>query len=558
MKRRLTLVTTVLVGLVLLGLLAGLTYNRLTQTDRVWFESLTRQGAFILGTMEASSRAGMRMMHRQAPLQRLQFLAEEMTRVGLVVSVFILDKEGRILVHSNPGLVGKVAADAGEYWAKAKPGWAGFEGDSFEVGRQFHPVRGFRHMMSWRPPPDPGPRLGVVRLPLVEYQTARQAEVRQAVGLGATIFVGGLAVVVVVLLFHDRRMLNRLKKTTGHLIDQMPAGLLSADSEGRIITANLTARRMLGLADDEAPAGRLKDFLKSEICDQILALEADRVLKERPTELILEERSAPVSLSVVRLEPTPEDPTALIVLMRDLRQVKELEERLKRSERLAALGRLSAGVAHEIRNPLSSIRGLAQYLRRRLDPDSEEAGLAEVMIGEADRLNRVVNDLLAYARPRPPRFEPGDLGAIARRVVELTETQAQERGVELSLDIDGELGPVELDADQITQVIFNLVLNAIESGARRVRVTARRGNGSVVLTVGDDGPGVDEKDRSHIFDPFYTTKAKGSGLGLSISLRIVEEHGGSLTLIDDGPGAVFELELPLSQKTAMTPGEVNG
>ena len=158
---------------------------------------------------------------------------------------------------------------------------------------------------------------------------------------------------------------------------------------------------------------------------------------------------------------------------------------------MAAVGRLSAGVAHEIRNPLSSIRGLAQYLGSKMEEGSDEAGYAKVMIQEADRLNRVVSDLLAYARPRPLDRTETDLNEIASRVAELVREQAAGKGVELSLELDPDLEPQSLDPDQMTQVILNLVLNGIESGAGRVySLHLGRTRGGPILRVADDGPGV--------------------------------------------------------------------
>lgn len=548
MSRKLTFITIALVGLVLLVLLAGLTMERLNRTERLWRDSLTKQGLFILGSMEASTRAGMRMMGQGVQLRRLQFMAEELGQVGLVVSVFVIDPKGGVLIHSDPKKVGLISADSNVLWARGDPAWAGFAKDTFVVLRRFRPMGPPGHMGLGRPRPpfSETPQLGVVHLPLAEFKAAQRAELYQSVGLGAAIFISGLALIVVLLFVHDRRLLNRLQQKTDHLVDSMPAGLLSADSQGRLLTANLAIRRILDLGGVNLSEKRLNDYLPPGICTRLEGLAEDRTLAETAAEMALNERTIPVSLSAVRLEPTSEDPTALIILIRDLTRVRELEEQLKRSERLAALGRLSAGVAHEIRNPLSSIRGLAQYLKGKMDPESEEAGYAEVMIGEADRLNRVVTDLLAYARPKPPSLARGDLSEIISRVVELTRPQAEEKGVNLELSGAGEPLELDIDGDQITQVALNLLLNALDSGGRTVSVELEAGTNRALLRVSDNGPGVAPADKDHIFDPFFTTKDQGSGLGLAISVRIVEEHGGALSLKDSSVGAVFEIELPLN------------
>ncbi|MBW1712409.1 MAG: hypothetical protein JRJ59_04615 [Deltaproteobacteria bacterium] len=547
MKRRHLLVTIGLLGLILVVLLTLLTINRLNNNRLLWRTSLLNQGVLILASFQAISRAGLRHMPALSE-RRLQYLAEEMKRVGMVQSVFLIDREGRVVIHSDPQQVGQVEPQAERLWAQARQRPGQFTPASFEVVRLFRPVVPFAGRGPWRPRfPEAEPLLGVAQLSLAEYQAARQAEVRQAVGLGVGIFGVALTLVVVLLFAHDRRLLKQLRVTTGHLMEQMPAGLLTADQEGRLLTANLQARTMWLQDRGGELSGRLSQVLRPDLNQRIMDLAPDQSLTELETKLSFGQEEVPVALSAVRLAPSAEDQTAFIILLRDLRQVKELEQRLRRSERLAALGRLSAGVAHEIRNPLSSIRGLAQYLKSRLPEGSDEAGYAGVMIGEADRLNRVVSDLLAYARPKPPRPAPTDLNALVRKVADLVADQAQAKGEEIHLSLDPALEPLWLDEDQMTQVIFNLLLNALESGAGRIEIRTGRIDGQVLLQVADDGPGIDEEDRGRIFDPFFTTKASGSGLGLAISLRIVEEHGGRLTLKDSDQGSLFELALPANQ-----------
>ena len=563
MSRRRQLVTIGLVGLALVGLLVGLTLNRLENDRRLWEASLTRQGSFILASFRAMGRAGMRHM-QSFTQQRLQYLAEEMARIGLVEEVFLIDPRGLVLAHSDPDKVGRIQPDSGTFWLRIKEAQSQRVRGESPLGEllpdSFQLVRLFQ---QFKPPPPfggqgPGrgrkgvverePLLGVVRLSLEEYHAARRALIRQAAGFSFGILGGGLALVAVLLLFHDRRLLRQLKTTTGHIIEQMPAGLLTADRQGRILSANHQARLVWGLGPGRELKGALDELLPAELGSRIAALGSDQILRDQETELNLGRETIPVVISAVRLEPGPEDQTNFILLIRDLREVRELEEQLRRSERLAAIGRLSAGVAHEIRNPLSSIRGLAQYLVSKLAQGSAEADYAEVMVQEADRLNRVVSDLLEFARPRPPQTSPTDLNELVRKVAELVGEQAAAQGVELKLKLADDLAPLALDSDQITQVVLNLVLNGMESGAGRVEVTTGVRDGKVCLLVVDDGPGVSQEVKARLFDPFVTTKAKGSGLGLALSQRIAEEHGGWLNHKDReeaaGRGTAFELCLP--------------
>ncbi len=563
MKRGHQLLILILSGLILIGLLTLFTFNRLDKARGLWRESLTRQGVYILASFRAMGRAGMRHM-QSGSNSRLQYLAEEMAEVGLVKSVYLIDVEGRVVTHSDPSKVDSAEPQAEELWRLALEYQRRLQLGERVQGR-FTPG-GFlmiRPVANIQPGQGrmgggqggrsgPGawlterlPLLGVVLLPLDEYSKARQAEIRQSAGLGVGLLGGGLALVALFLFWNDRRLLGHLRTKTGHLMDQMPAGLLAMDQAGRVITANREARAIWGPDSDRLIGLGLEDILEPDFTRAIMNLEPDQTLTRHDAVLIGKDQKISAALSVVRILPTAEDPSGFILLIRDLREVKDLEEALRRSERLAAVGRLSAGVAHEIRNPLSSIRGLAQYLKSKMEDGSDEAGYAEVMIQEADRLNRVVSDLLAYARPRPLERAEADLNGLAGRVVELVREQAAGKGIALDLETAPDLPPLNLDPDQMTQVILNLVLNGLQSGASRVVLSTGLQEGRAVLRVCDDGPGVRSEDRSGIFEPFVTSKAEGSGLGLAISQRIVEEHGGSLELKESDRGAVFEMGLPL-------------
>jgi signal transduction histidine kinase len=224
---------------------------------------------------------------------------------------------------------------------------------------------------------------------------------------------------------------------------------------------------------------------------------------------------------------------------------------LARSERLATVGRLAAGLAHEIGNPLGAISGYVEIARGRLppaaDPDLVEAvgRIAEA----AGRIDRTIHDLLDFARPAPPRLAPLDLAALVQATVRLARVQPRFRQVEVQADVPAGLAALA-DEHQLTQVLLNLLLNAADAmrGGGRVTITGTTGQGEVELAVADAGPGVAPEHLPRLFDPFFTTKepGEGTGLGLAISLRIVESLGGALTA-ENRPegGACFRLRLPV-------------
>ena len=250
-------------------------------------------------------------------------------------------------------------------------------------------------------------------------------------------------------------------------------------------------------------------------------------------------------------------------LRRQADTLLEVEEQLRRADRLAAIGQLAASMTHEIRNPLGAIQGTAEILRDEFPPGHPKAEFLEILLKETERLNGVVEEFLAYARPREPEvgMETADLGALVRETVAFLAAPARKAGVEVSLEAADGL-KVQARPAQIKQVLVNLLLNAIQATPPGGRVWVRVGTcagtvrtaefqerpGEVArVCVEDEGPGLPDGAAEKVFEPFYTTKEEGTGLGLAISRKIAEAHGGWIDA-ENRPegGARFVLRLPLA------------
>ncbi|MCH5276782.1 MAG: two-component system sensor histidine kinase ZraS [Desulfovibrionaceae bacterium] len=226
-------------------------------------------------------------------------------------------------------------------------------------------------------------------------------------------------------------------------------------------------------------------------------------------------------------------------------EVKRLEKEMLRREKQAAVGDLAAGVAHELRNPLSSIKGYATYFGSRFPEDSEDHQAARIMVQEVDRLNRVITDLIGVTRPTHIHPAPTDMGRLVDDILRLLSQDAGQRGVELRRE-----GPsvfAWIDPDRLRQAVLNVCLNAVEAmpDGGTVRLCLSSDENHVMLDVVDNGPGIPSELLSRVFDPYFTTKSQGTGLGLVMVMNIVEAHGGSVQLSSEpGQGTTVHFSLP--------------
>jgi two-component system sensor histidine kinase HydH len=337
------------------------------------------------------------------------------------------------------------------------------------------------------------------------------------------------------------RRLDRMEQFQNRLLDNMPDGLVTLDSDGTILAANGSAKMLLGPQDDEPPnlLGRnWKEFPCSEIGDGYDWRQYD--LEGRRLEIL--------SIPFTEDEDDAQEFGRRLVLIRDRTRIKSLEEDLDEARRLAAVGQLAAGVAHEVRNPLSSLRGFAQLFAEKLKGQAPMDAYAATMVQEADRLNRVVTDLLYLARPRALAPEPVDIAEAADALSRLMHFDLEHRRVTPQTDFQA--SHAMADADALRQILLNLVTNALDAVGDRengqVTLRTRHGKGGVWVIVEDNGVGMDEETRNQALEPFFTTgKRSGTGLGLAIVQNIMRAHKGRVEIESEpGHGTAVKLFFP--------------
>ncbi len=233
-------------------------------------------------------------------------------------------------------------------------------------------------------------------------------------------------------------------------------------------------------------------------------------------------------------------------------QLSEVQRQLTQADKLASVGRLAAGIAHEINNPLTGVLSYASLLRKRLESDPESCEDLDVIVRETIRCRGIIRELLDFARPTPPTRKPTDLNEVARRSISVVMSQMAMNQVQLGLDLASDLPEIPADGNQIQQVLVNLLLNAADAigpagGTIRVSSCVPPGGPFAELSVEDNGPGISAENLPHVFEPFFTTKgSRGTGLGLAVSWGILEHHGGRLEVESQpGEGTRFTLRIPL-------------
>jgi two-component system sensor histidine kinase HydH len=334
----------------------------------------------------------------------------------------------------------------------------------------------------------------------------------------------------------SQQSLGEMRAFTDILVSSLPVGLIATDSQGVIRVCNGAAGHVLGI-DADRIRGKIPEICLPPGLAKMFYANSDVDNAERQKEILLElhpekHKTLQLTSMVVRDTDTDGHLAGEVLLIRDLTAVKSLEKELQRSERLAALGKMAAGVAHELRNPLSSVKGLAVLLKSQLAATGCGVETADILVKEVERLNRSIGELLDYAKPGQLERVPTAIDEIIKKTVSLVQVDAESYKISIVQGLAADLPLVHVDRDKLNQVLLNLLLNAIQAMPNGGVLTVRTeyDGGMVVISIRDSGVGIPPENLQRVFDPYFTTKSNGTGLGLALSAKIVEEHGGAIKI----------------------------
>ena len=356
------------------------------------------------------------------------------------------------------------------------------------------------------------------------------------------------------------------EKTFKNVVSSLIEGVLLVSLNGVILEGNPAAEEILGQSEDLFRGKPVKDFFQKFSPGLQKILDCARLgVSFRDVECEILRKSDPNSIPIsMTLSPCIDKTGILqgvILLIRDLRVIKDLEEISRHKDQLIMLGNIALGLAHEIKNPLGGIRGSAQILRDELQlPEQKE--YLEVVVSETDRINRMLSQILSLASPQKLNSKPINIHKVLEEIILIEKKSSTIKRVIFISDYDPSLPPVEADEDKLKQVFINLIKNSIDASPKNgeIRVMTRihkdyeiktsgPSKNFILVEIEDQGSGISEDNQGQIFAPFFTTKKKGTGLGLAISLKIIEDHQGKIKVISrPGKGTSVQVFLPTKQE----------
>ena len=540
--------------LILVPILGFLTLDTINRQRTNTIKLMEEKGEALVRSLEAGARTGMMGMWGGA--YQVQRLITETARLPDIVHIIVVDEKGIVTAHSDPSMIGKRYGgdlDAARITKSAVIEWrevpGGAEGTIFEVFRRFAPsASGYGRMMgrdpqqgwqsSWMERNGNLPSAIFVGLDMGPLLEGEKEDRAHTVVMGAGLLLLGLAGMVSVFLAQAykgaRSSLARVETLSNAIVSNMPIGLVAVDKNSRIALINDTAAAILAINQRDVIGTSLKESLPRVFFESLSALAHEKTFEKEELCELKDGRSIPLDVIAAVLAGSDDESQGLLFLFKDMSEMHRLKDEVERNKRLASIGMLAAGVAHEIRNPLSSIKGFATYFKERYGDSAEDKEISEVMIEEVERLNRVVGQLLEFARPMEIRRTVAGISALINHTVRLVEQDAAQRGVEIRTRLPAEEIFLELDEDKMKQVLINILINALDATDKgdviTVEVARSKPGESLSLMISDTGRGIKKDDLHHIFDPYFTTKQSGTGLGLALVHKIVKAHGGDVVI----------------------------
>jgi PAS domain S-box-containing protein len=394
------------------------------------------------------------------------------------------------------------------------------------------------------------------RISAGQFDTGPAVERRDELGAVSTKIVG-----IGKQLRDVREIFSTLRENLDQVMSGLGDGLLLFNSEGRAVLVSPSVEKFLGRPPEDLKGRRVSEILPARHpLRGVLQIQGEEIAPAEARELTLEGKDGPqrmgVSVQVIREHGAR---MGTLVTLRDVESIERIGSQLQVSERLAALGRVTAGVAHEVKNPLNSMRLWLEVLKANMPVDPEPQQAVKMLDNEIDRLDRAVKTFLNFTKPVELKLEESDLPALLGEVLDAARPAITRAGLALQAALPEAFPPVLVDQQIIHQAVLNLLLNACDftSPGGKITLALRRNGDSAVIEVQDSGKGISPDDQKKIFQLFFTTRPGGTGIGLANTFRFVQLHNGRIEFESEtGRGTTFRIELPLGRIADAPPGKI--
>ena len=508
--------------------------------------------------------------------------------------LMVIDSQGMVVAHTNSNMIGTIAKKRPEpvetiklpdkarliYQVETVEGY----GRVFVIFRPFRPFRPtmpsmYLHNQS-RCDNEPGAKSPgmlnnrsrffkrlhsdnhlysvVVGLDMKGYEKTLQRLYFQALMLSLAMLLvglgGWLSLAAVQGYRLSQKALSDIQAFTGLLVSRLPVGIIATDQQGRVSTWNQAAADMTSISSQQVLGRMVNKYLPRELSAFFLAepnsFEPEVEPEGREIRLIINNCELVLHCQSIDLRDPEDKYMGQVLLLSNITRLKDLESEMRENERLAAVGRMAAGVAHEVRNPLSSIKGLALLLKGTFSRESREFETTGLLIQEVERMNRTISELLSFARPASLDLQQVDVQELLSETLELVAADTAGEHISTSLHCERDLPAVLADRDRLSQVFINILLNgvqAMEQGGTLEIIARKSSSGKQVkVQFKDSGKGIQPEHLSQLFFPYFTTKKGGTGIGLAISQKIIVDHGGTIRVESEpGKGTTVFVQLPV-------------
>lgn len=373
-------------------------------------------------------------------------------------------------------------------------------------------------------------------------------------------------------IYKELEALTALTSYTDNILSSIAAGVVTLDSDGFVLTWNAAAERIIWLR-----ANRVEGLHYEQVLARLNITENDKESLRRAVQSVSrtgvtyqgyklvfqpdKRDEVYMNLSISQLLNSAGEQLGLVLIFEDITREIKMENEFRRMGELAAIGQLAASIAHELRNPLSSIKGAAQFLQKEYEDHGAIVEFLGIIVDEVNGLNKLTTEFLDFARPMQLELKPTSVNAVVDKTLQLMSVHITDNNVVVKENLDNSVPDVQADEDQLEQVLRNIIINALQAmpeGGVLTIETGRTPLGGAYMSVTDTGIGIPKDKLERIFLPFVTTKTKGTGLGLSVVQKIVENHGGRIEVASEvGKGATFTMLLPLHGGSAAMTGEID-